>query len=193
MTKKIKKTKITRKKSTKSKPKGPLYQPKIQKVLRQIRLLLLDVDGVMTDGRIFWLDGHGWTRFFHVKDGYGIKLLMNSGVQVAVISGGDSQDVRTRVGFLKIPHVFLGDEDKLKALKKIIEATGISPKEMAFIGDDLIDLPIIERVALSVTVPHAVHAVQKQVDVVTESQGGYGAVRELADAIRYSQGNAAEI
>lgn len=173
-------------------PSGPFYSPAIQSVLKKIRLLVLDVDGVMTDGRIFWLENHGWTRFFHVKDGYGIKLLMATGVQVAVISGGDSKDVRTRMSFLKIPHVFLGDEDKLKALEKIIAATGISPKEMAFIGDDLIDLPIIDRVAISATVPHAVQAVKKRVDIVTESQGGYGAVREFADAIRYAQGNLAE-
>src|SRR3954468_23843157 len=84
----------------------------IQERLKKIRLLLLDVDGVMTDGRVFWLDGHGWTRHFHIKDGYGVKILMECGIQVAVISGGDSQDVRTRMEFLNIAHVFLGDTDK---------------------------------------------------------------------------------
>src|SRR6478735_6770054 len=103
-----------------------LETPDIRSRLKKIKLLILDVDGVMTDGRIFWLDGHGWTRHFHIKDGYGLKVLMKCGIQVAVISGGDSKDVRTRMEFLKIPHVFLGDEDKTKALDKIQSATKLS-------------------------------------------------------------------
>jgi 3-deoxy-D-manno-octulosonate 8-phosphate phosphatase (KDO 8-P phosphatase) len=77
----------------------------IQNRLKKIKLLILDVDGIMTDGRIFWLDGHGWTRHFHVRDGYGLKLLMKAGIQVAIISGGDSKDVRIRMEFLKF-HTF---------------------------------------------------------------------------------------
>src|ERR1700677_584979 len=95
-----------------------LETPDIQSRLKKIRLLILDVDGVMTDGRIFWLEGHGWTRHFHIKDGYGLKVLMKAGIDVAIISGGDSKDVRIRMEFLKIKYVFLGDEDKLKALDK---------------------------------------------------------------------------
>src|SRR5277367_5536541 len=114
-----------------------LETPDIQNRLKKIKLLILDVDGVMTDGRIFWLEGHGWTRNFHIKDGYGLKVLMKCGIQVAIISGGDSKDVRTRMEFLKIQHVFLGDEDKIKALDKIIASTGLNTDQMAFMGDDL--------------------------------------------------------
>lgn len=160
----------------------------IQARLKKIKILILDVDGVMTDGRIFWLDGHGWTRHFHVKDGYGLKVLMKSGIQVAVISGGESEDVKTRMKFLKINHVFLGDEDKIKALEKIVEATGLALEEMAFMGDDLFDIPVIEKVGFSATVPHAVEAVKARVHYVTETPGGWGAVREIADAIRKAQG-----
>ena len=110
--------------------------------------MILDIDGVMTDGRIFWLDGQGWTRHFHIKDGYGLKVLMKCGIQVAVISGGDSKDVRTRMEFLKIQHVFLGDEDKLKALDKILEATGFTLEQMAFMGDDLFDIPVLRKSGL---------------------------------------------
>src|SRR4051794_9126572 len=117
-----------------------LETPDIQARLKKIRLLILDIDGVMTDGRVFWLQGHGWSREFHIKDGYGLKILMGCGIQVAVISGGDSQDVRTRMEFLKIPHVFLGDEDKLKALDKIILSTGFHTDQMAFMGDELFDI-----------------------------------------------------
>ena len=160
----------------------------IQNRLKKIKLLILDVDGVMTDGRIFWLDGHGWTRYFHIKDGYGLKLLMKAGIQVAVISGGDSKDVRIRMEFLKIPYVFLGDENKLIALTKITEATGLTHDQMAFMGDDLFDIPVLEKMGFSATVPHAVDPVKERVHYITESPGGWGAVREIADAIRKAQG-----
>jgi 3-deoxy-D-manno-octulosonate 8-phosphate phosphatase (KDO 8-P phosphatase) len=165
-----------------------LETPDIQARLKKIKLLILDVDGVMTDGRIFWLDGHGWTRHFHIKDGYGLKVLMKCGIQVAIISGGDSQDVRTRMQFLNITHIFLGDEDKLKALEKIKLSTGLDTEQMAFMGDDLFDIPVIENVGFSATVPHAVDPVKARVHYVTETPGGWGAVREVADAIRKAQG-----
>jgi 3-deoxy-D-manno-octulosonate 8-phosphate phosphatase (KDO 8-P phosphatase) len=165
-----------------------LETPEIQNRLKKIKVLILDIDGVMTDGRVFWLDGLGWTRHFHIKDGYGLKVLMKCGIQVAVISGGDSKDVRTRMEFLKINHIFLGDEDKLKALDKIIEATGYSADQMAFMGDELFDIPVIEKVGFSATVPHAVEAVKRRAHYVTETPGGWGAVREIADAIRQAQG-----
>ncbi len=165
-----------------------LETPDIQARLKKIKILILDIDGVMTDGRIFWLESQGWTRYFHIKDGYGLKLLMKSGVQVAVISGGDSKDVRQRVEFLKIQHVFLGDEEKIKAFEKIRQATGFQADEMAFMGDDLFDIPVIERVGFSATVPHAVDQVKVKVHYITESHGGWGAVREVADAIRRARG-----
>ena len=165
-----------------------LHSVEIQNRLKKIKLLILDVDGVMTDGRIFWLDTQGWTRFFHIKDGHGLKLLMKAGIQVAVMSGGDSKDVRIRMEFLKIPHVFLGDEDKCVALEKVVEKTGFRLEEMAFIGDDLFDIPVIERVGFSATVPHAVEPVKSKVHYVTVAPGGQGAVREIADAIRQAQG-----
>lgn len=160
----------------------------IQARLKKIKILILDVDGVMTDGRVFWLDGHGWTRYFHIKDGYGLKVLMKAGIQVAVISGGDSKDVRTRMEFLKVPHVFLGDENKLVALEKIRQATGFTHDQMAFMGDELFDIPVLEKVGFAATVPHAVEPVKSKVHYITEAQGGWGAVREVADAIRDAQG-----
>lgn len=165
-----------------------LENPDIQNRLKKIKILILDVDGVMTDGRIFWLEDYGWTRHFHIKDGYGLKVLMKTGIQVAIISGGESEDVRKRMEFLKINHVFLGDEDKIKALDKIIESTKLSTDQMAFMGDDLFDIPVIERVGFSATVPHAVDPVKARVHYVTETPGGWGAVREVADAIRKAQG-----
>lgn len=160
----------------------------IQEKLKKIKLLILDVDGIMTDGRIFWLEGHGWTRHFHIHDGYGLKLLMKAGIDVAVISGGDSKDVRTRMEFLKIKQVFLGDEDKLKALEKIKASTGLPFENMAFMGDDLFDIPVLEKVGFSATVQQALPQVREKVDYITEAAAGWGAVREVADAIRKAQG-----
>ncbi|MBC7691062.1 MAG: HAD hydrolase family protein [Methylotenera sp.] len=160
----------------------------IQARLKKIKMLLLDVDGVLTDGRIFWLEEHGWTRFFHVKDGYGLKLLQKAGIKVGVISGGDSKDVRTRVEFLKLDYVFLGDENKIVAFDKIVAASGLKPEEIAFMGDELFDIPVIERVGFSATVPHAVDPVKAHANYITETEGGWGAVREVADAIRKAQG-----
>lgn len=166
-----------------------LLTPEIQSRLKKIKLLLLDVDGVMTDGRIFWQEGTGWTRMFNVKDGYGLKLLMKAGIDVGIISGGVSKDVQTRAEFLKVSHVFLGDEDKIKALDKIIASTGLAPEQIAFVGDDLFDIPVLERVGFSATVPHAVDPVKERVHYITEFDGGFGAVREVADAIRKAQGH----
>lgn len=165
-----------------------LETPDIQSRLKRIKLLCLDVDGVLTDGRVFWLEGHGWTRHFHVKDGYGLKILMKAGIQVAVISGGDSKDVRTRMEFLKIPYIYLGDEDKIKAFDKILVATGFKPEETAFMGDELFDIPVLKRVGFSATVPHAVEPVKAHAHYVTQTEGGWGAVREVVDALLIAQG-----
>lgn len=147
-------------------------------------MLILDVDGVMTDGRIWWIEGTGWTRAFSVKDGYGLKLLMESGVEVAVISGGDSKSVRERAAFLGIKHVYLGDKNKIVALNKIMQDTGHKHEEIAFVGDDLFDMPVLEVVGFSATVPDAVVEVKGIVHYITHEAGGFGAVREIADLIR---------
>lgn len=152
--------------------------------LKKIKMLILDVDGVMTDGRVFWVEGTGWTRMFSIKDGYGLKLLMKAGVDVAVISGGDSKSVRERASFLGIKHVYLGDENKIIALEKIMRDTGFAYEQLAFVGDDLFDMPVLQVVGFSATVPTAVIEVKEIVHYVTTEEGGFGAVREIADLIR---------
>ena len=159
----------------------------LQDRIKKIKMLILDVDGVMTDGRIWWIEGTGWTRAFSIKDGYGLKILMQAGFDVAVISGGDSKSVRERAKFLGIKHVYLGDENKMIALEKIIKATGLQADEMAFVGDELFDIPVLKAVGFSATVPHAVNEVKEIVHYITEEPGGFGAVREIADLIRNSR------
>jgi len=154
---------------------------KNKEILKPIRLLALDIDGVLTDGKIFWVSGTGWTRTFCVADGYGIKLLLKNGLDVAFLSGGDSESVRERAKWLKIPHVYLGDENKLIALEKIQKETGLKDHEIAFVGDELFDIPVLQRVGFSATVPHAPKEVKNVADYVTEREGGNGAVREICD------------
>ncbi|HRK01742.1 MAG TPA: HAD hydrolase family protein [Oligoflexia bacterium] len=176
-------------KSTKPRKfKNPFKQlpSSVQKRLKKIKLLALDIDGVMTDGRVFWVEGTGWTRQFSVKDGYGIKLIMKAGIDVAIISGGDSKSVRERANWLGIKHVYLGDENKIIAFDKIKKDTGLSSDQIAFVGDDLFDIPVLERVGFSATVPHAVPEVCAIVDYITRDIGGYGAVREICDLIRHA-------
>lgn len=159
----------------------------VYRKLAQIKVLVLDVDGVMTDGTIFWIEGTGWNRSFSVKDGYGLKLLMKTGIQLGIISGGDSKAVRVRGEFLGIPHIYLGDENKMDPYEKIKTAEKVSDSEMAFIGDELFDIPVLEAVGFAATVPHAVYEVKSVVDYITREQGGRGAVREVADLIRYAR------
>jgi 3-deoxy-D-manno-octulosonate 8-phosphate phosphatase (KDO 8-P phosphatase) len=169
-----------------SKPIDPVkfLTPTQKNKLKKIKMLILDVDGIMTDATIFWVEGTGWTRSFNVRDGYGLKLLMKAGIEIGLISGGDSKSVRERAKFLGIKHVHLGDENKMIALDKVMKETGFSYEQLAFAGDDLFDIPVLEKVGFSATVPNAVYEVKKVVHYITENMGGHGAVREIADLIR---------
>lgn len=154
--------------------------------LAKIKVLILDVDGVLTDGTITYIENTGWTRTFSVKDGYGLKLLMKAGLTLGIISGGDSKSVRERGEFLKIPHIYLGDENKIDPYNRIKEIEKVTDAEIAFVGDELFDIPVLEKVGFAATVPHAVYEVKSVVDYITRETGGKGAVREIADMIRYA-------
>lgn len=150
--------------------------------LARIKILLLDVDGVLTDGRVFW-SSTGWTRFFDVKDGYGIRLAQKTGLEIAFLSGADSVDVRERAKRLGVKHTVLGSEDKIVGFREILSATGHRPEDACYIADELFDIPVLESVGLAVTVPHAPKAVKSVCAYVTHAEGGRGAVRELIDMI----------
>jgi len=157
---------------------------KLKSKLKKIKCLILDVDGVLTDGRVFFIKGQGWTRLYHIQDGYGIRLLLKAGFPVAIFSGGKSEELEERIKFLGIEHAYLGNENKLIALEDLKKKLGLKEDQLAFIGDELFDIPVLKRVGLAVTVPHAVEEVAKASDYVTKTEGGKGAVREIIEMLR---------
>jgi 3-deoxy-D-manno-octulosonate 8-phosphate phosphatase (KDO 8-P phosphatase) len=152
--------------------------------LRAIRLLCLDVDGVMTDGHLYWSPGDVFWQRFNVRDGYGIHLLRAAGVEVAILSGGDVPSARARARSLGIQHAHFGLEDKLAAFDVVAGALGVTARETAFIGDELVDIPVLQRVGFAATVPDAVAEVRAVAHYITRRAGGDGAVREVCDLIR---------
>ncbi len=155
---------------------------------RKIKLLILDVDGVMTDGRII-LDNQGnELKAFHVRDGHGIKLAQKAGIVIGLISGRSSEVVNIRARELGIMEVHQGAHEKEAAYETIIKKYGYEDDEVAFIGDDVVDVPVLQRVGLAVTVADADPAVKPHVDMVTEAAGGRGAVREVINIILQNRG-----
>lgn len=162
--------------------------------LRRIKLLLLDVDGVLTDCRVF-LDSNGeWKRLFSIRDGYGIKRLTESGYQVGVITGSKSKDIQERVKALGMHFFVEGTLDKKPAFDLILKQAGLSADEVAFVGDDDFDLPVLRAAGFAATVPEAMEEVLESVHYITSRPGGNGAVREVCEMIlnfgAYSRGQA---
>ena len=160
---------------------------------KKIKLLILDVDGVLTDGKLFFDHQGNEYKSFHARDGHGIKLLRQTGVEVAVISGRKSNSVALRMKNLGIEHVYQGHENKRAAFNEVIEKIGITSEQAAHVGDDLLDLPIMIRVGLSIAVADANFAVKQRADWCTTLPGGHGAVREVCDFIMQAQGHFDEI
>lgn len=156
--------------------------------LNQIKLLLLDVDGVLTDGAIIYDDNGVQTKLFNPKDGLGIRLLMDAGIKVGIVTGRHSGALVHRCENLGIALVFDGVSDKAAVLPAVCDQTGIAAEQIAFMGDDLPDLPLMKRVGVSVAVADANEIVIAQADLVTEARGGRGAVREVCEKILKSQG-----
>ncbi|MFW6085778.1 MAG: KdsC family phosphatase [Myxococcota bacterium] len=153
-----------------------------------IRLVILDVDGVMTDGTL-WYGEHGEVlKPFHVRDGFGIKLLRRAGIDVAVISGRCCPPLRRRLDELPIDHVFLERDDKDTALSELLARTGVPTSSVAHVGDDVLDLPVMRRVGLGITVQDAHPAVRRFASWTTHAPGGRGAVREVADDLLEARG-----
>ena len=155
-----------------------------------IRLLALDADGVLTDGRIYIADASGreWAMGFSVKDGYGIRRVLGAGLEVGVISGRDSYGLRLRLGELGIRRTALRCRDKRAALEQMLEELQIESRQAAFVGDDVPDLPAMREAGLAIAVADAHPAVRAEAHWVTSSGGGRGAVREVCDFLLDARG-----
>lgn len=156
--------------------------------LARIQLLLLDVDGVLTDGSITYSDSGEQIKTFHSRDGLGLRLLMKAGIKVGIITGRKSRALTLRCENLGISLILDGIRDKAAALEQIIVSTGLHPDEMAYVGDDLLDLPVMKRVGFSFCVPDAPEEVRLHAHAVTVREGGRGAVREVCESILKARG-----
>ncbi len=152
-----------------------------------IRMLLLDVDGVLTDGRLYFSNAGEEMKTFHTLDGQGIRFAMNAGIKVGIITGRESSLVTRRCQDLGIDILYQGVKDKVAALDDICDRFTISDNEIAYAGDDAPDLGVMNRVGLAVTVPLGHECAQDAAHATTRAQGGSGAVRELIDFILSSQ------
>jgi 3-deoxy-D-manno-octulosonate 8-phosphate phosphatase (KDO 8-P phosphatase) len=154
-----------------------------------IELLVLDVDGVLTDGRIIYADDGTEVKHFHVRDGAGLKLWEHAGKQAAVITGRTSRVVVVRAAEIGIRHVVQGAVEKLPSYRQVLETTGCRPEQVCYVGDDVPDIPLLRRCGLAVAVADACTDVFADVHYVTRTPGGGGAVREVIELILRCQGH----
>jgi len=152
-----------------------------------IKLLILDVDGVMTDGKVVYSDSGEELKFFDSRDGHGIKMLMRTGIDVAIITGRMSKAVEHRAANLDIGMVYQKALNKLEAYEEIVARKCLSDQEICAVGDDLPDVPLLRRAGFAVAVPDAVDEVKSLADYTTRRSGGNGAVREVCDLIMKAQ------
>ena len=155
---------------------------------RRIRLAIFDVDGVLTDGTIHLSARGEETKAFNILDGLGFKMLAQSGVQLALLSGRKSEIVRLRAKETGVTHLLQGIGDKLAAYEKLLRKLGLADAECSFMGDDLPDIPVLRRCGLALSVPNAVKIVREQAHHVTEKAGGHGAAREACELLMRAQG-----
>jgi 3-deoxy-D-manno-octulosonate 8-phosphate phosphatase (KDO 8-P phosphatase) len=160
---------------------------------KRIKLLLMDCDGVLTDGRLTLLAEGDEQKTFHARDGHGIKLLHRAGLQTGIISGRASGAVERRGRELGISYVRQNEKDKMRAFEELLDEGKFSADQCAFVGDDLPDIPVMLRVGLAVAVADAVEETKQAAHYITEHKGGRGAVREVTELILKSQGRWEEL
>jgi 3-deoxy-D-manno-octulosonate 8-phosphate phosphatase (KDO 8-P phosphatase) len=160
----------------------------LKRRIAPLRLMIFDVDGVLTDGRVTYLDNGLEIKEFDAQDGHGIKLLQRAGIEVALISGRASAAVGHRAAGLGIARVYQGIKVKLEAYELLLAETGLKENETGYMGDDLIDIPVMRRAGFSVAVPNAVSHVFPYAHYVTKASGGRGAAREICEMILQGKG-----
>lgn len=162
------------------------YQPLTSAVInkaKSIKLLICDIDGVFSDGLIYMGNQGEELKTFNAKDGFGVKALMNSGVEVAVITGRSSEIVNQRMKSLGVKYVYQGMEDKITGFNQLCQQMQLTPQQVAYIGDDYPDIPVMQKVGLAVSVADGHPYVKQLAHYNTTKKGGYGAVRELTDLL----------
>jgi 3-deoxy-D-manno-octulosonate 8-phosphate phosphatase (KDO 8-P phosphatase) len=155
---------------------------------RRIRLVVFDVDGVLTDGSLYITDAGEEFKAFHSQDGHGMKMLKATGIQLAIVTGRTSRSVELRAQNLGVGILYQGVEDKLVVFEQILASFGFEEESCAYMGDDVVDLPVMLRCGLAVAVPDAPPLVKSRAHYVTRQRGGRGAVRELCEIIMHAQG-----
>lgn len=155
---------------------------------KQIQLVILDVDGVLTDGSLYVGDDGEEYKAFNSKDGHGMAMLQHNGVKIAIITGRVSKVVEHRMSELGIQHVYQGRKEKLPAFRELLDRLGISAHDTAYVGDDVVDLPVMTQVGLAIGVQDAHPLVKRHAHWLTASPGGKGAVREVCEMIMDAQG-----
>lgn len=160
-----------------------LNNPALIEKAKAIRVVLTDVDGILTDGKLYYSAQGEAQKVFHVRDGHGMKALLNNQITLGIISGRNSEAVQTRMQELGITIVHQGIHDKLPVYEDIIKSLKVSDEQVAYLGDDEPDLPVLARVGLSVTVNDAPAQLKAATDYCTQANGGHGAFREIADFI----------
>ena len=155
---------------------------------KSIRIVIFDVDGVLTDGTLYFTDSGEEIKAFNSRDGHGMKMLKASGVELAIITARESRSVKLRAENLNITLLYQGEKNKLKVFESLVTKLKLDMSSCAYVGDDLIDLPVMTRCGLSICVPSSPILVKKHAHYVTNSEGGQGAVREVCEMIMRSQG-----
>lgn len=162
--------------------------PDVAERARRIELAVFDVDGVMTDGRLYLTDAGEEIKAFNSRDGHGMKMLQACGVRTAIITGRTSRCVELRARNLSVQHLFQGVEDKRAAFEELLSSLALDERQASFMGDDVVDLPVLSRCGLAVSVPEAPEIVRLNAHLVTRNAGGQGAVREFCELLMAARG-----
>ena len=160
----------------------------LQARAKAVRMIVFDIDGVLTDGSLFFGDDGQEYKAFNSRDGHGIKMLRATGIEPGIITGRTSQVVLHRARNLGITHIYQGVEDKQEAFEALLQAQHLSAEHIAYMGDDIVDLPVLRRCGLAITVPDAPPDVKARCHLITQAHAGRGAAREVCEFIMRAQG-----
>ncbi|NVK20970.1 MAG: 3-deoxy-manno-octulosonate-8-phosphatase KdsC [Kangiellaceae bacterium] len=172
---------------------NPQYPTELVAKAKAIKLVICDVDGVLSNGQVIFGNHGEELKTFNIKDGLGLKSLMNNGIEVAIITGRQSHIVEKRCAELGIKHLYQGKSDKVSSYHELCQKLSVNPDQVCHVGDDLPDLPLFQLSGLGISVADGHWFVQQNAHWITTNKGGFGAVREITDMILFSQGKLSEL